>query len=157
MKLSELKNKLSEVKSVNFSLPDGKLVPAHFHVTEVGLITKHFIDCGGTERTEKVINFQLWEASDFDHRISPEKLLHIIDLSDKILQKQDLEIEVEYQSQTVGKYNLGFDGTNFNLLAKRTDCLASDHCGIPASKQKVKLEDLSVAPAACCAPGGGCC
>lgn len=157
MKLSEFKNKLKEVKAVNFILPDGKSVPSHFHVTEVGLITKHFIDCGGTERLEKVINFQLWEANDFEHRIVPEKLLKIIDLSDKIIKQEDLEIEVEYQSNTIGKYNLGFDGSNFNLLVKRTDCLASDHCGIPAAKQKVKLEDLSLASSTCCTPGGGCC
>lgn len=157
MKLSEFKNKLNEIKSINFILPDGKAVPAHFHVTEVGLVTKHFIDCGGTERLEKVVNFQLWEASDFEHRIVPEKLLKIIDLSKKIIPQEDLDIEVEYQSNTISKYNLGFDGNNFNLLIKRTDCLASDHCGVPATKQKVKLEDLSMASSSCCAPGSGCC
>ena len=49
------------------------MVPSHFHVTEVGKITKHFIDCGGTVRNEEVVNFQLWQADDYDHRLHPEK------------------------------------------------------------------------------------
>jgi len=50
MKISALKKHLSEVSTIGFKLPDGQLIPVHFHVTEVGLINKHFIDCGGTER-----------------------------------------------------------------------------------------------------------
>jgi hypothetical protein len=73
MKLSEVKEKLNSVSEVSFVLPNGTHVPAHFHVTEVGEITKHFIDCGGSVRIEKVVNFQLWEANDFDHRLAPQK------------------------------------------------------------------------------------
>ena len=112
MKLSQIKNQLQQLHDVNFKLADGTMVPAHFHVTEVGLITKHFIDCGGTVRNEKVVNFQLWNANDYDHRLKPLKLLKIIDLSEKALGMEDLEIEVEYQSETIGKYDLGFDGKN---------------------------------------------
>ena len=75
MKLSDVKKSLSTASSVNFQLPDGSFVPEHFHVTEIGLVTKHFIDCGGTVRTEKMTSFQLWEANDFDHRLKPKKLL----------------------------------------------------------------------------------
>jgi hypothetical protein len=60
MKLSELKNHLTGLKNISFQLPTGKLVPTHFHVTEVGKITKSFIDCGGKVRFEEMINFQLW-------------------------------------------------------------------------------------------------
>ncbi len=78
MKLSEVKNALLNMDDVNFILPNGNQVPPHFHVTEVGIITKNFIDCGGTVREEKMVNFQLWEANDFDHRLAPQKLLNII-------------------------------------------------------------------------------
>ena len=44
MTLSEIKNILNKLETVAFTLPDGTLVPEHFHVTEVGLITKNFID-----------------------------------------------------------------------------------------------------------------
>lgn len=71
MKLSEIKKHLSTAEAVNFKLSTGDYVPQHFHVTEVGLVTKHFIDCGGVERIEKVVNFQLWDANDFEHRLKP--------------------------------------------------------------------------------------
>lgn len=99
MRLSEIKKHLSTAEAVNFELEDGTKVPEHFHVTEVGIITKQFIDCGGTVRNEKVANFQLWDANDFEHRLKPGKLLDIISLSEKVLGMEDLEIEVEYQSQ----------------------------------------------------------
>ncbi len=40
MKLSEIKEILKTVETVNFELPNGNFVPEYFHVTEVGLITK---------------------------------------------------------------------------------------------------------------------
>jgi len=156
MKLSQVKTILKSAEIVNFLLPDGTSVPEHFHVTEVGLITKNFIDCGGTVRKETVVNFQLWDANDFEHRLKPQKLLNIIELSEKVLGIEDFEIEVEYQAQTIGKYDLDFNGNDFILLNKMTACLAQDQCGIPAEKQKVKLSNLNNEPS-CCTPGGGCC
>lgn len=157
MKLSEIKNKLTELDSVDFELQNGTKVPDHFHVTEVGVVHKHFIDCGGTVRDEKVANFQLWNANDTDHRLKPQKLLKIIELSEKVLGMEDLEIEVEYQSETIGRYDLQFNGRSFVLMPKFTDCLASDSCGIPSEKKKVRLSDIVVNESSCCTPGGGCC
>ncbi len=157
MKLSEIKKHLNKLDKIAFQLPNGNLVPSHFHVTEVGKISKHFIDCGGTVRNEEVVNFQLWEADDYDHRLHPEKLVHIIELSEKVLGINDLEIEVEYQGETIGKYNLDFDGINFLLTTKQTDCLAKNNCGIPAVKPKVKLSDLQETNTSCCTPSSGCC
>jgi hypothetical protein len=171
MKLSEVKLVLKELESIGFQLPNGELVPKHFHVTEVGKVTKHFIDCGGTVRNEEVVNFQLWNANDYDHRLHPEKLLNIIELSENVLKIEDLEIEVEYQAdiedsqtqknqptnslQTIGKFGLDFDGKNFLLTSKQTDCLAKDKCGIPVEKTKVIVSDLNDEP--CCSPDGNCC
>tara|TARA_A100000171_G_scaffold53045_1_gene75780 strand:- start:4586 stop:5053 length:468 start_codon:yes stop_codon:yes gene_type:complete len=155
MKLSEVKNKLNQLETISFQLPNGTLVPNHFHVTEVGKITKHFIDCGGTVRKEEVVNFQLWNANDYDHRLHPEKLVSIIELSEKVLNIEDLEIEVEYQADTIGKFGLDFNGTNFLLTTKKTDCLAKDSCGVPAEKPKLQLADISEEP--CCSPDGNCC
>jgi len=155
MKVSEIKTQLKQLQTIAFQLPNGELVPSHFHVTEVGKITKHFIDCGGTVRNEEVVNFQLWNANDYDHRLHPEKLIHIIELSEKKLNIGDLEIEVEYQGQTIEKFGLDFDGTNFLLTSKKTDCLAKDNCGIPAAKPKIKLSELN--NESCCAPNGNCC
>lgn len=156
MKLSEIKQHLANAKSVNFKLEDGTMVPEHFHVTEVGIITKDFIDCGGVVRHEKVANFQLWNAEDYEHRLKAGKLLDIIGLSEKVLGMEDLEIEVEYQSQTIGKYDLGFDGTDFLLLSKQTACLAPRACGVPEVKPKLQMQNLA-ASGSVCIPGGGCC
>jgi hypothetical protein len=157
MKLSEIKKILTDIEAVNFQLPNGTFVPEHFHVTEVGLITKNFIDCGGTVRKETVVNFQLWDANDFEHRLKPQKLIHIIELSEKVLGIEDFEIEVEYQDTTIGKYDLDFNGQDFQLVNKKTACLAQDQCGIPTEKTKIKLNQLSSDSANSCAPGSGCC
>ena len=80
MKISDVKKALGNVSAIQFKLPDGSYLPVHFHVTEVGRIDRHFIDCGGVERKETVANFQLWEAGDYDHRLAPQKFLSILNL-----------------------------------------------------------------------------
>lgn len=157
MRLSEIKTILQTIDNVVFQTPDGSFVPEHFHVTEVGSIQKHFIDCGGTIRKENAVSFQLWNANDYEHRLKPGKLLRIIELSEEKLGIEDNEIEVEYQGDTIGKYGLAFNGKHFELVTKNTACLASDSCGVPAEKQQLRLSDLSVEQNACCTPGGGCC
>ncbi|MFT5512450.1 MAG: hypothetical protein ACI8SE_000848 [Bacteroidia bacterium] len=157
MKLSEVKSTLQNIGEVRFKLPDGSFVPQHFHVTEIGAISKNFIDCGGKVRKDDVVNFQLWEANDFDHRIAPSKFTDIIQLSENILKLHDAEVEVEYQSETIGKYGLTFDGENFVLTNTHTDCLAKDNCGIPSTKIKRNLATVGQESGSCCTPGGGCC
>ena len=153
MKLSEFRNHLSGLEEIAFELPNGQLVPEHFHVTEVGKISKHFIDCGGTLRDEEKISFQLWEENDYNHRLHPEKLVKIIDLAVEKLGLPDAEIEVEYQGESINKFELGFDGQHFLLLNTQTTCLAKEKCGVPASKPKVKLSELQNS----CSPESGCC
>ena len=155
MKLSEVKQILPTLENVEFQLENGTFVPEHFHVTEVGMINKNFIDCGGVIRNEKVVNFQLWNADDLEHRLKPGKLLNIINLSEEKLGIEDHEIEVEYQSETIGKYDLEFNGKTFVLRNKMTACLAPDACGIPSEKVKKNLSELK--PVSKCAPNSGCC
>lgn len=149
MTISEVKNVLPQLDQVSFKLENGTMVPEHFHVTEVGVISKHFIDCGGVVREEKTANFQLWNANDFDHRLKPMKLLNIIKLSENKLGLEDLDIEVEFQGETIGKYGLDFQNGIFILTNKVTDCLAKDKCGIPL--------ELIISNQNSCTPGGGCC
>jgi hypothetical protein len=158
MKLAEIKTILKNLDSVIFQLPNKSFVPEHFHVTEVGIVSKNFIDCGGKVREEKVVNFQLWEASDFDHRLAPNKLLSIIELSEKVLKIDDsMEIEVEYQSDTIGKFGLTSNGIYFQLTNKQTACLAQDDCGIPVEKEKIKMSEITVDSRNGCSPGASCC
>ena len=154
MLLSEFKKELKNLSRLYFELPGGELVPSHFHVTEVGSIRKNFIDCGGVIRNERKVSFQLWEADDYDHQLHPEKLMQIISIAEDKLNLRDAEIEVEYQGQSINKYRLDFDGEKFLLLNTQTDCLAKDNCGIPESKPKVKIANVSEQQ---CSPNSGCC
>ena len=155
MKLSAIKTQLEGLPQVNFILPDGSQVPAHFHVTEVGQVSKKYIDCGGTLREESKVTFQLWEDGDVDHRLAASKLLNIIGLAEGLLSIPDLEVEVEYQGDTIGRYGLDFNETDFLLTATQTDCLAKDKCGIPTEKPKIRLSSIAQGPV--CTPNSGCC
>ena len=157
MKLSEIKEILPTLDNVEFQLENGTFVPEHFHVTEVGQIIKNFIDCGGVIRSEKVVNFQLWNADDYQHRLKPGKLLSIIKLSEEKLGIEDADIEVEYQDITIGKYDLEFNGEKFILLNKQTACLAQDQCGIPSDKSTANVSQLNVDNTNSCTAGAGCC
>lgn len=154
MKLSEIKEILPKLENVQFRLENGTFVPEHFHVTEVGVITKHFIDCGGVIRNENVVNFQLWNANDLEHRLKPVKLLNIIKLSERKLGIEDAEVEVEYQTETIGKYDLEFNEDHFVLKNKQTACLATDACGIPGQQPLVKVAAIG---SSACLPDSGCC
>lgn len=151
MRLSEFITALKQLNEFRFQTPDGDFVPPHFHITEVGMVHKHFIDCGGTERKEQVVNFQLWSSDDVYHRLQPQKVIDIIRLSQQKMKISDEEIEVEYQGETIGKYGLAFDGLNFQLITKQTDCLAKDNCGIPEPATK------ETPSASCCDPASNCC
>ena len=113
------------------------------------------MDCGGTIRKENLVGFQLWYASDLEHRLSSEKLLSIIKLSEEKIGIQDFDIEVEYQQETIGKFGLEYDGIYFILTQKQTACLAEDACGIPEEKPKIKLSELN--SNSCCSTSSGCC
>ena len=158
MKLSEVKIALRNIESITFQLPDESFVPEHFHVTEIGVITKNFIDCGGVIRTESKVNFQLWEdEKDIEHSLKPSKLIDIIQLSEKVLGIEDAEVEVEYQEHTIGRYQLEFDGKKFLMFNTYTDCLAKESCGVSEENPQIKVADLSEKHPTICVPGNGCC
>ena len=153
MLISDFKQTLSELDKLKFQLPNGEFVPAHFHITEVGNITRNFIDCGGVQRQENKLNLQLWVASDTDHRLKPTNLLNILQLAEKQLGNSNLEVEVEYQQSTIGRYKLAFNGAVFQLINTQTACLAPNQCGIPQEKPRVRVTASGLS----CNPNSGCC
>ena len=154
MKLSEFKNILKSKKSIDFYLENGDIVPTYFHITEVGQVAKKFIDCGGVIRDDRFISMQLWHANDFDHRLSPQGVLDIIELSERMLNLSDLHVEIEYQSDTIGRYDLFYNGSIFVLVNKKTECLDEDKCVIPSQVVSSITDSES---SSSCAPGSGCC
>ena len=157
MKFSEFKTHLTTISTLVFVEANGVSVPKHFHITEMGLTTKHFIDCGGTVRTEKNISFQLWVANDLDHKLESDKLKRIISASEKLFENEDLDVEIEYQTETIGRYGLEINGEQFMMTPKETNCLAKDHCGIPQEKTKLKLSEIQTSSLSCCASNITCC
>lgn len=157
MTIKELKEGILGINELNFALPNGRLIPSYFHITEMGLKTKKFIDCGNTLRSESLITFQIWHAQDYQHRLDAQKFRQIISAAEPLFDSENLEIEVEYQSDlSLSIFSLSLEEGVFKLIAKESTCLASDHCGIPPEKMKLNLNDL-ISSSTSCAPGGGCC
>jgi len=133
-----------------FLLPDGGLIPAHAHVTEVGRIDKTFLDCGGTVRTTSWLNLQTWVADDVDHRLQAGKLAEILDRAAPILGVDDLEAEVEHEDGFLSQFpvlsaDIRDDVILFSLGSKHTDCLAKEIC-LPTPQENQS-----------CCTGTGCC
>lgn len=150
LKLHELKALLQQHpdKLLRFVLPDGDVIPAHFHVTEVGYVAKKFVDCGGTFRDVESCVLQIWVAEDQEHRLHAGKLGMVLNLAGPILPHEELNVEVEYEDCVISQYPLGqaqVEGQHliFALTNKHTDCLAKQLCGLDAG--------------VCGGNDGGCC
>jgi hypothetical protein len=116
---------------VALALPDGRRVPAHYHVTEVGHIQKDFVDCGGKWRASKTCVLQTWMSSarDDGHRLTAGRLLKILTLADRLFSEDAVPVEVEYEDGLISQFPLisatDEDGdVVLHLGLKHTDCLA---------------------------------
>ena len=150
MTIAELKSTLEPhaAKQLLFKLPDGTLMPPHFHITEIGFVKKEFVDCGGTVRIDEKCLLQAWVADDTDHRIDGEKFLQILEHGRPVIPTEALPIEVEYEHPVLSHFplervELDNEVVILALATKLTDCLAKDVCGVAESD--------------CCSPDGGCC
>ncbi|MDF1659456.1 MAG: DUF6428 family protein [Verrucomicrobiales bacterium] len=146
------------LSSFRIILPDGKAVPSHFHVTEVGRVRKDFIDCGGTVRQDAHCQLQLLIATDFEHRLASSKLLKIIEMSAGVLGNDPLPLTVEYGQKAAVVYPVSeleiVNGTMlFRLETPTTACLAADACGLSHEEARTP----SVFPQVGRSPEPGCC
>jgi hypothetical protein len=138
MKLHELKATLALAPDAltRFILPDGDIVPAHFHITEVGHVAKRFIDCGGTlHDTTDTCLLQTYVAADLDHRLNAGTFTKILQLGAQVLPHDDLDVEVEYDCCVTAQYPIASarlmgGHIDIQLREKHTDCLAKAKCGI---------------------------
>ena len=134
MKLKDLKTTLALYPDAlaRFILPDGDEIPAQFHVTEVGHVTKKFIDCGGKihDRSNTCL-LQTWVGDDDEHRLKAGTFAKILQLGDKVLPHDEMDVEVEYDCCVVAQYPIAsahFTGTHVDLQLreKHTACLARE-------------------------------
>ncbi|HMO13137.1 MAG TPA: DUF6428 family protein [Pirellulaceae bacterium] len=155
MNLGELREKLhkSPNQTLRIEIPSGKLLPEHFHVTEVGKVTKDFVDCGGVQRCEQTCVLQTLVANDVDHRLSTSKFSDILEKSSTLELNNTKEVDVEVQGATIEVYRIksatSSDGQLvLKLQNKQTACLAPNKCG---------LEIVSSAAQSCCGGHSSCC
>lgn len=156
-------------QALRIVLPDGQTIPAHFHITEVGHVSKNFMDCGGTRRKTESCMLQTWVFLDLHHRLSSSKLANILRMAGDVLPSLDLPVEIEHESGVVSQYPVtagNSDGHTLTLTTglKHTACLAMDLCCAPATPAAADpitpiatADKPRVKAGACCTPSGGCC
>jgi hypothetical protein len=138
VKLHELKQVLKKNSGKRFllQLPNQIAVPQCFHITEVGLVTKTFIDCGGTTHSVQTCQLQAWIGPDTDHSLEAGKLAKILEISSSVIPHEFLDVEIEYEDEVISQYPVveaivTGETVTLNLTAKHTDCLAKDLCLAP--------------------------
>jgi hypothetical protein len=150
-------------KLMRFVLPNGKAIPAQYHITEVGHVKKDFIDCGGTTRSVSACVLQAWIAvNDEDHRLVAAKLASILRLAGKVLPSGEIPVELEYEAPiisqfTISRSEVAADAIVFHLENKHTDCLAKESCGLEGGSCATEESDCcsdekaeAAAKSACC-------
>lgn len=154
MKLNQLNALLDANRNKRFllQLPDQKSVPVSFHITEVGHVSKKFIDCGGALHTTQTCQLQVWVGEDTEHRLNAGKLADILKLSRAVVPNGELDIEIEYEDTVISQYPIADFGVTadaivLQLTTKHTDCLAKEKCGIPTP---------AASGPSCCGPSGCC-
>ena len=155
MKLSDLRSSLEQHPGTfpRFVLPDGDFIPAHAHVTEVGHVTKSFIDCGGVTGKSETVLLQTHVGRDTDHRLKSDRFAKILELGQRVLPHDQLEVEVEYDCCVVAQYpveDVKPAGAHLDIVLgkRRTQCLAQE-------RQKAATESSE---SACCGTAAaGCC
>lgn len=161
MLIQELVPLLSQTPShtLAFRLPNGREIPAAVHITEVAVVTKEHIDCGGDHHRSETCVLQTWLAgNDPDHRVDGAKLLKILGLAAPIIRERALPVEVEHEDGLVSQYPItGYRVETsrilFELGLKHTDCAAKDRCGLTPVTIKGPVDSA-------CRPGlgnTGCC
>ena len=144
-------------KPFHLVLPGENVVPVSFHITEVGHVTKKFIDCGGKLHTAQSCQLQAWLGDDTDHRLYAGKMAGVLNLARAkgvLPEGEDLDVEIEYEDTAISQYTVaGYAITDsavvLSLGAKHTDCLAKEYC-LPSLP-------MAVGEAAGCGCGPGCC
>jgi Family of unknown function (DUF6428) len=153
MKLSDLRAALEQHPATfpRFVLPDGNFIPPHAHVTEVGHVVKNFIDCGGVMGNSETVVLQTHVGSDVEHRLRSDRFAKILQLGERVLPHDRLDVEVEYDCCVVAQYpvtEVKQAGEHLDvMLGKRqTQCLA---------REREKAAGLE--PVSCCTPASAAC
>jgi hypothetical protein len=151
MKIHELQRSLEMHPDSwpRFVLPDGSHIPRHAHLTEVGYVTRNFIDCGGLSGREEKVVLQTHVGDDTDHRLKSDRFSKILQLGMRVLPTSELDVSVEYDCCVVSQYPLSeirVTGKHLDLILERgqTQCRA---------RERAKAEQRDN----CCSSAATCC
>jgi hypothetical protein len=150
---------LNPSAELQFRFSNGEMLAPHFHITEIGKVTKDFVDCGGTRRTSETCMLQTLVADDVDHRINSGKLAEILDKTDVLDLEGWFDVEAEVQTDTIGIYSVASGSVEngkltFDFEPKNTACLAPDKCGLDVVSINAPTSTAE-SESGCCGGGGG--
>lgn len=120
--------------SIEFYLPNGKQIPAYFHITDVGSVFRHFIDCGSQVRNESYVQIQIWLGKDTEHSLNGETVLKILSHCDVVLDKlpdlQSTDVIIEYKEELTSQYPIEHieqtgQAVKIYLTSSETQCLSA--------------------------------
>lgn len=165
MNLTEFQNYVSENSGhgIVFRFDSGEILPLHFHITEVGKVTKDFVDCGGTRRTYETCRLQTLVANDVDHRLKTDKLGGILGKTVEVLSLDgSLEVDVEVQRDTISVYGVAActvadETLTVTLQPTNTACLAPEACRIDAVPTTLQILPINGGSGVCDDTSSGCC
>lgn len=146
-------------RPLNFEYRPGLRLRPGYHITEVKNLQINATDCGGRTDSWQETVIQLWEdpgAGPEGRNITARKALAILDRVNRSQPLwQDSLLKFEYgngdfhtaQLHVAGAF-LDGDSLVVALSPDKTQCKASELCGVPETKADTP---------ACCEPGTGCC
>jgi hypothetical protein len=153
MKLFDLKTALEKYPGTlsRFVLPDGEFIPAHAHVTEVGHVSKNFIDCGGVLGKSEMVLLQTHVGRDTEHRLKSDRFARILELGARVLPHDQLEVQIEYDCCVVAQYPVlevkpAGEHLDVVLGRRQTQCLAQERRKAAGATATICCETA----AACC-------
>ncbi len=123
---------LQPESKTSFHFMDKKLVPDHYHITEIKNIISESVDCGKTKHIEKTTLVQLWaiDSESGKHQLSNKKIKHIFEGIDKSLGlNMEAEILFEFgdENNRTSSYKIEElvqtdDAIVVNLHVPQTEC-----------------------------------
>ncbi len=115
-------------------LPDQRIIPSHFHLRDVGLVNRYFIDCHGNKKETNHILLQAWVGHDHEHSIDSRKFAKILSHSEKVEKVFDripdlasTPILIEYQEDHIMQYLVSGVEAQDNKIVISTTFLKIKH------------------------------
>ena len=150
-------------KSLLFEYKPGLLVAANYHITEVKHLKIDSVDCGAREDSWNETIIQLWESPSEIGKTEYMGAYKALSILNKVgrMKPFDLESEVrfEYSNEQfhtaqlfVNDYEIREGELRIKLASEKTQCKASDICGVP----EPAMAEVATTES-CCAPESGCC